>query len=540
MTRTALVFLFVLLTAAFAGGAASGQASEGGSAGLAVPARHTADQDGDSKIVLTELLRVIQFFNSSGFHCQAGTEDGYNPGPGDTSCGVHASDYAPQDWQVSLSELLRLIQFFNSTGYFVCEGAVPASEDGYCAGQRKNVVFLLLDALRADRVGGTRNGMEVSPLMASFAEGGARFMQAISPSSWTRPSMVALFTGYHADQFRGGAGTPHADRYIIPDSYQPMVEWLLGRGYDAWAVQTNGNCVGEFGFTQGYAPGHWEFLEGAIAANVTDAALAHVSQWSEPFFLYLHYFDPHGPYAPPAAYQDIFGAQPELTPSDRDHLSPANYGAYLTETYLAWVNHTAPPSPLSPNGVEAMQYRYDSEVRYLDVELMRLIGQIQTRYPNTVFVITADHGEALMERGIYGHGHTLFEEQLRVPLIVQGPGVYPVEVEHPVETLGLLPALAYLLNLPPEPDWKGRNWFTDSGQAPIFSHASMDYASVDNEVDSVSQGSLRYIEQNIAAGPQLYDLATDPGELNNLAASQPGVVAAMQALLAEHKASLTP
>ncbi|HPO17008.1 MAG TPA: hypothetical protein PLI09_26460, partial [Candidatus Hydrogenedentes bacterium] len=91
---------------------------------------HTADQNGDNMINLSELLRVIQFFNSGGLHCQAGTEDGYAPGPGDQSCAPHASDYNAQDWLINLSELLRVIQFFNSGGYHACEG----SEDGFCPG----------------------------------------------------------------------------------------------------------------------------------------------------------------------------------------------------------------------------------------------------------------------------------------------------------------------------------------------------------------------------------------------------------------------
>jgi hypothetical protein len=87
-------------------------------------------------ISLGELLRVIQFFNSGGLHCAAtpdATEDGYVPGPDSTaeSCATHASDYNPQNWQISLSELLRLIQFFNSGGYFACE---VGTEDGYCVG----------------------------------------------------------------------------------------------------------------------------------------------------------------------------------------------------------------------------------------------------------------------------------------------------------------------------------------------------------------------------------------------------------------------
>lgn len=93
---------------------------------------HTADQDANHQINLSELLRVIQFFNSDGYHCDAAGEDGYAPGPGDESCAPHASDYNPADWDIGLSELLRAIQFFNLGGYHACPG--EGTEDGFCPG----------------------------------------------------------------------------------------------------------------------------------------------------------------------------------------------------------------------------------------------------------------------------------------------------------------------------------------------------------------------------------------------------------------------
>ena len=105
--------------------------SEGEGEGLH-QAIHTADQDANNIVSLSELLRVIQFFNSDGLGCEDGTEDGYAPNDPDTECAPHASDYNPQDWEVSLSELLRLIQFFNSGGYSYCPD--NATEDGYCPG----------------------------------------------------------------------------------------------------------------------------------------------------------------------------------------------------------------------------------------------------------------------------------------------------------------------------------------------------------------------------------------------------------------------
>ncbi len=96
------------------------------------PCPHSGDPNGDGVIVLTEMLRVIQFYNSDGFHCDPESEDGYAPGPGSTDCLPHASDYAPQDWRLNLTEMLRTIQLYNSGGYRPCPD--DGTEDGYCPG----------------------------------------------------------------------------------------------------------------------------------------------------------------------------------------------------------------------------------------------------------------------------------------------------------------------------------------------------------------------------------------------------------------------
>ncbi len=113
-------------------GPEGGEEGEGEGSGEGESGCHTADQDCNNLVNLSELLRVIQFFNSGGYHCESGTEDGFAPGLGDTNCTPHASDYMPQDWFINLSELLRIIQFFNSGGYHYCPG--ENTEDGFCPG----------------------------------------------------------------------------------------------------------------------------------------------------------------------------------------------------------------------------------------------------------------------------------------------------------------------------------------------------------------------------------------------------------------------
>ena len=100
-------------------------------AGLPPPLNHAADQDGDQVISLSELLRVIQFYNLTGYGCEPGTEDGYAPDDPDQNCTPHSSDYTPQNWDIALTELLRLIQFYNFGGIVPCPND-PLSEDGFC------------------------------------------------------------------------------------------------------------------------------------------------------------------------------------------------------------------------------------------------------------------------------------------------------------------------------------------------------------------------------------------------------------------------
>jgi hypothetical protein len=110
-------------------------AVEGEGEGSPVAVYHTADQNQNQRVDLSEILRVIQFYNLGDFRCAIppeSTEDGYAPGVGDTSCAPHDSDYAPQDWRIGLSELLRLIQFFNTGGYSYCPES--STEDGFCPG----------------------------------------------------------------------------------------------------------------------------------------------------------------------------------------------------------------------------------------------------------------------------------------------------------------------------------------------------------------------------------------------------------------------
>lgn len=507
---------------------------------------HTADQDGNTLINLSELLRLIQFYNSSSFSCLDGTEDGYAPGAGPTDCVAHASDYAPQDWTINLSELLRLIQFFNSGGYVPCE----EGEDGFCPAQSgepdsPNVVFLILDTLRANHLFGMRNDEAIAPFMTGFAAQGTNFLNATSPSSWTRPSIAALFTGLYPDTLKGNEFTPREFRYNIPPSATTVGEWFSDIGYDCWAIQTNGNANAPQGFDQGFAEGRFQFKNFFPAALVTDAALETLPEWEEPFFSFVQYIDPHSPYSAPEEFDAVFGPQPSLSTIDEDLLSPMGFTNYLNNLFNAWANDTPPDfNTLSLNGLQAMNYRYDAEIRYLDEELDRLITAIETAYPNTIFAIVSDHGEALQDREeLIGHGHTLFEEQVHVPLIFKGPGIPAQEISTRVEALGILPALATLIDSPLLPEWDATDPFVQAATpGPVFAH-TLTFAGGTTAISGASvtmPDGLKLIQHSKFTARRLYDLEADPGETTDLAASRPADVTALGAILDAHIAEVAP
>ena len=94
------------------------------------------DQDSNGKVELKELMRMVQFYNSDGYHCDNATEDSFAPGPGDTLCAPHTGDYLPADWTIEINELLRVIQFYNVGGFHVCPSS--GTEDGLCPGGAVN------------------------------------------------------------------------------------------------------------------------------------------------------------------------------------------------------------------------------------------------------------------------------------------------------------------------------------------------------------------------------------------------------------------
>jgi arylsulfatase A-like enzyme len=272
---------------------------------------------------------------------------------------------------------------------------------------RPNVLLVTLDTTRADRLGLYGYARPTSPNLDALAAESVVYEVAYSTSSWTLPAHASLFTGKYPKSHGAShdpegplvlaeaIDAPHAIRArSIAPSERTLASLLREAGYATGGVVAGPWMLGTFGLAAGFEA--WDDAgilnaAGRRAADVTDGALAWLEDVHEPFLLFLNYFDPHFPYAPPAA----------------------------------WASSFLPPG-VQPNPRSAAQASdlYDAEILYMDHEFGRLLRALHERgvYDRTLIVVTSDHGELLGERGEWGHERFLWEPLVRVPLVVRHPG----------------------------------------------------------------------------------------------------------------------
>lgn len=401
------------------------------------------------------------------------------------------------------------------------------------------VVLVVMDALRADRVGGARNGVPLTPRLDAFSRGAALFENAAAACTWTRPSMASLFTSLHVDAhqvfhdddpYSGGEVT--AD--VLSESLDTMASYFQRHGYTTCGVQTNGNLEPQYGFSRGFD--HYEYLPMASAEPVTDAALAALERAEGPLFLYVHYIDPHFPYDPPVEERSALGWPPALPPGEMEVVT--DFVDYLWDHCEASVGIKAgmEHAPLSAGAREAVRLLYDGEVMHCDAQAGRLLGRTLEKYPDAVVVVTSDHGEHFWEHGQLAHGLSVYEEVLRVPLIIRGRGAPAGRQTAPASLVDVLPTMAALCGLPPEARWQGVSLLSGvPADRPLFTRNLGPWASFKIDQEAVVRDRIKLIVDRHAGRSSLHDLSLDPGEERDLSEEMPGVLAELTALLSAHE-----
>ncbi len=355
-----------------------------------------------------------------------------------------------------------------------------------------DLLFISIDTLRADHLSCYGYKKIQTPTIDRLAGQGLRFNQAMTPAPITLPSHASMFTGLVP--LRHGA-RDNGIFQLTPEAWT-LAEILKDKGYQTAAVVGAFVLDKRFGLDQGFDIYTDEmpigrkktkrFFAEINAAEVTDRAIQAWNQMSakQPRMIWVHYFDPHAPYAPPEQYRAEGRSD------------------------------------------------YDSEILYTDAQLNRLLNALGSERPRLV-VLVGDHGESLGQYGEFSHGIFLYQPTVRVPLILTGLDDIQrgMTIEEPVSTVDLLPTLLQMLSLDIPQDIDGRSLLpaiqSDTlSSAPIYLETEMPfYQHGWHSLAGVRQGSLKYIE---APRAELYDLSTDPREEKNIMDQRPDAVRELQ------------
>ncbi len=366
--------------------------------------------------------------------------------------------------------------------------------------QDLNVVFVLIDTLRADRLGAYGYERPTSPNIDALASRGVVFQNAMAQSSWTKTSMASIWTGtYPANN--------GIIRYndVMPEEARMPAEVFREAGYRTAGIWRNGWVAPNFGFAQGFEfylnpkPGRDRqraqgrhpsggALQGTDEDIVTSAFEFIDSFGRERFFLYLHFMDIH---------QYVY-----------DEAS-SKFGTSYSDVYDQSIHWT-------------------DRLLGLIVERIDSIGEL----PNTIIVIASDHGEAFQEHGIEGHARNLYSEVVNVPFVIALPFMLEqgIVVEERVQNVDIWPTVFDLVGLPPLPGADGRSLLPlimaaangDSGESfrrTGIAHLDRRWGTPDvsDPLVSVTEGDKRLMwHAKRPAQTKLFDLASDPGEKTNL------------------------
>jgi arylsulfatase A-like enzyme len=325
----------------------------------------------------------------------------------------------------------------------------PVRLSGPSDRKRPNVLFILVDTLRFDHLTPYGYRRDTSPNIArTLARPGAVVESAYSQAPWTLPSVVSFMTSRQPGEILGD----DAAAYGIPPGVPTLAEAMARRGYETGGFLGNRILHAGNGFAGGFDTFFSPVDDPAADDNQPDAAAVdrRVLPWLEahrnqPFFLYVHYIDPHDPYDNPEIVDN-------RSPFETVPCPGCVPGRYMQGVYAGKL-------PIDPvRDTEHLKALYDSEIHYADRFIGRLIDAIPPEVlRNTLIVLTADHGEEFHEHGGWKHGFTLYEEQIHVPLLVRWDGHVPAgsRLRGTVRLLDLAPTLVRAVGGRVDPAWEG-------------------------------------------------------------------------------------
>jgi arylsulfatase A-like enzyme len=383
-----------------------------------------------------------------------------------------------------------------------------------------NIVLITIDTLRSDHCTPYGYNQSTTPFMSALAQQGTLFENVYAPMPTTGPSHATMFTS----RYPISHGVVK-NGYVLPENELTLAEILRKNGYSTGAIVSSYAVNSKFGLKQGFdfyeeqfiknassKLTHWQGMdvEGLFDRRAEETT-ATVTKWlkaqkKKPFFLWIHYFDPHGPYDPPTTFKNKF----QRLDSDPE--------------------------------TNKMLTAYDGEIGYTDDEIQKVVRYIdqQELADDTLLILTADHGEGLGQHNHLHHGMFLYEEAMRVPLVIRWPQKVPagLRIANRVELLDLSPTILDIAGVQAKnANYQGRSLKTllsnpsQSRQSrPIFLQRRL-YENekykgkpIVGEKLAVLIDQWKYIEALKEKSVELYDLSSDPAELNDISRDHPDKV----------------
>lgn len=379
-----------------------------------------------------------------------------------------------------------------------------------------NLVMLLVDTLRADRVHGAAARRYKTPVLDSLAEQGLAFDALQAAENWTKPSTASLLTGLYPWEHTAIEGDS-----VLPRSVLTLAESMRAEGYATGGFVANGYVSRRFGFKQGFDSWRNYIREGRI----TDAehVFGDASEWlrkqrepSKPVFLYVHTIDPHQPYIVPQEWLRLY--------DKKSYAGPVNFRKH--RQLLEGIK--TGKFTLGDRDKERLEALYDAEVSYHDAALSELIKTLKDtgRWERTLFVVTSDHGEELFDHGSVGHGHSLWQELLSVPLIIAAPGQFKRALlrSDPAEHVAIMPSLLDMLGVMRPAALRERPGLFERDTAAVstFLHGGR----------ALRIGPYKLLQRGVRR-TRLFHVDRDPRERRDLALMAPGTVMLLWQLLGQ-------
>jgi arylsulfatase A-like enzyme len=401
---------------------------------------------------------------------------------------------------------------------------------------RPNVVLVSIDTLRADHLGVYGYPRATSPVIDRFAADATVFEHAYSQSPKTAPSHMTLLTGLYPEA-HGVRNWDEGGNDSLADGIPTLASLLAENDYWTVALTDFGHVHPALGFDRGFQ----SFQRGGGARRLFEIAEGLVGQFAEragdggakPFFLFLHTYEVHDPYTPPARLQRLF-TDPEyeggILSSAKELREVAGAGwSAQHEAFWSRVDRE------KPEDLEHLRALYDAEIRFTDRQLRRLLDALREHglLESTIVVLVSDHGEEFGEHAGVLH-NSLYQEVLHVPLVIRFPGaegapLRGTRIPGVVSLVDLMPTLLEWIGLPVPGHVQGRSFLPwirgaeERGAEPVLSQWPL------TGLEALRVGELKYIRGG--EREELYDLATDAAEARNLLSDDPARAEPLRASL---------